>query len=308
MQEYRVVEGGVLLFSPAHFEPVHIFDCGQCFRWHQKPGGGYSGIALGRFLEVEKTDEGILFKGTDRADFESIWIDYFDLGRDYGRIKDELAGDDVLARAIEYGYGIRILKQDAWETLISFIISANNRIPRIKKTVESLCQCYGRRLEHEGRVYYDFPSPDALASVSEQQARDCGCGFRAAYIIDTAKRVADGRIDLQLIAKLSTVDARKALMELRGVGPKVADCIMLYSMQKYDAFPVDVWVKKVMECFYKDQMGDNAGLKRITQYAGERFGNLAGFAQQYLFYYARDFLGRRFGKELGDNYVNMYKK
>jgi N-glycosylase/DNA lyase len=308
LPEYYAVEDGVLLQDRADFEPVHIFDCGQCFRWHQKPGGGYSGVALGRLLEVEKTDQGILFKGTTISDFEDLWVDYFDLRRDYGQIKDRLSSDRVLSRAIEYGYGIRILKQDIWETLVSFIISANNRIPRIKRTVESLCECYGNRLRHSDRVYYDFPSPARLAALTEEEVKACGCGFRAGYIIDTARRVAEGRIDLQFIAKLSTADAREALVGLRGVGPKVADCVMLYSMQKYDAFPVDVWVKKVMEHFYMSEMGEGTGLKRIAQYADRRFGDLAGFAQQYLFYYARDFIGRGFGKAPVDICENVDKK
>lgn len=280
---------GILLKNAEDFEPMHVFECGQCFRWHRQDDGSYRGVAMGRLLTVRKDSSSIMLQGATVQEFNSTWRKYFDLDRDYGQIKSRLAEDEVLKRAVEFGYGIRILNQDIWETLVSFIISANNRIPRIMRTVESLCACYGERRKASGAEYYSFPGPGTIASLSEDEVRSCGCGFRAPYIIDAARRVSGGEVDLDGIREMDTVHARKSLMELRGVGPKVADCVLLFSMHKYDAFPVDVWVKRVMEHFY---IKEDAGLGRIQEYASEKFGNLAGFAQQYLFYYIRELFGR----------------
>lgn len=289
--DYEKTREGILLRDAGDFEPEHIFECGQCFRWYLREDGSYKGVAKGKSLEVRKSKEGILLKGTGENDFESIWKEYFDLDRDYGKIKKRLSEDEVLEEAVKFGYGIRILKQDIWETLISFIISANNRIPRIKRTIANLCGCFGERLELDGEIYFDFPTPERIASLSEGDIRLCGCGFRSKYITDTARKVVNGEIDLYGIENLETEEARQKLMQFQGVGPKVADCILLFSMQKFDAFPVDVWVKRVMEHFYLKQ---DTSLRDIQKYASEKFGDLAGFAQQYLFYYIRETTGRDF--------------
>lgn len=287
--DYIKTKDGILLKNAKGFEPEHIFECGQCFRWNAASDGSYSGVAGGRLLVVRKKEPGVLFEGTDEQEFSGFWAVYFDLERDYGAIKNELSHDPVLAKAIEYGYGIRILKQDVWETLVSFIISANNRIPRIKSIIDRLCIRYGSRHVSDGRIYYDFPTADRLAQLSEEDILACGCGYRSRYVLEAARRVAEGSVDLEALADMDAEGARSVLLRFSGVGPKVADCIMLFSMAKFDSFPVDVWVKRVMEHYY---LKKDTPLIEIRRYAGRRFGPLAGIAQQYLFYYARDTMGK----------------
>lgn len=287
--DYIRAENGILLKNAKDFEPEHVFECGQCFRWNAMPDGSYSGTAGGRNLRVRKIGSDILFEGTDEKDFIEYWAGYFDLGRDYGEVKKALLIDPVMKEAVAFGGGIRILKQDPWETLISFILSANNRIPRIKATIERLCRNFGKRLGSDGKAYFDFPTPQRLASLPREALLACGCGFRAKYVLSSARMVAEGKIDLSLIEALDTGEARSSLLCFPGVGPKVADCIMLFSMAKYDAFPVDVWVKRVMEHYY---LKKDTPLAEVRRYAGEKFGPIAGIAQQYLFYYARNKMGR----------------
>jgi N-glycosylase/DNA lyase len=286
---YIRTKNGILVKNAKDFEPRHVFECGQCFRWKAMPGGSYSGVAGGRALRVKKVGNDILLEGTDERNFHEYWAGYFDLSRDYGAIKETLSRDPVLKRAVEYGSGIRILKQDVWETLVSFIISANNRIPRIMSTIERMCQSFGERKEQNGETYFDFPAPGRLAAMDEKDLRGCGCGFRAKYVLKAARIVSEGRADLYSLENADTEDARDALLYFPGVGPKVADCIMLFSMAKFDAFPVDVWVKRVMEHYYLKRETPLAQIRRL---ACERFGPLAGVAQQYLFYYARGTMGK----------------
>lgn len=285
--DYTETGEGILLKNAVDFEPTHIFECGQCFRWNRQQDGNYKGVAKGRVLEIKKIGQDVLFAGTGREDFEKIWMDYFDLKRDYGEIKLRLSRDPVLKEAIKYGYGIRILKQDVWETLISFIISANNNIPRIKNTIEKLCRRFGKKIEYNGNIYYDFPLPHRFVALDEQEIQECGCGYRTRYIRSAAGIVTRKEMDFHTIENLDTDSGRKSLMHFQGVGPKVADCILLFSMGKHDAFPVDVWIKRVMEHFY---LKNDTSLKEIKEFASSKFGEFAGFVQQYLFYYARDMM------------------
>ena len=268
------------------FEPKHIFECGQCFRWNKEQDDSYTMVAHEHVINVKKDGDKIIFANTNNNDFDNIWYEYFDMSRDYGTIKKKLSKDEILKKSIEFGYGIRILKQDEWETLISFIISANNRIPRIKKSIEKLSEKYGKYLgEYFGKKYFGFPTAEKLSSLSSEEIKDCGTGFRAKYILSAAKSVASGRIDIYKLKDIKTKDARENLILFDGVGSKVSDCVMLFSMNKYDAFPVDVWVKRVMEYFY---LSEDTKLRDIQKYAQDKFGDYAGFAQQYLFYYARE--------------------
>ncbi len=287
--DYIKTDEGILLKDAKDFQPRHIFECGQCFRWNAMPDGSYKGVAEGRTLRVKKNGRDILFAGTDEQEFRDFWVGYFDLERDYRAIKAELSRDQVLKQAIEFGYGIRILKQDIWETMVSFIISANNWIPRIKATVERLSSHYGQEQVYKGETYYSFPSPARLAQLTEEDIMLCGCGFRAKYVLKAARIVAGGQVDLHSLAGMNTTDARAALLCFPGIGPKVSDCIMLFSMAKLDVFPVDVWVKRVMEHYYLKRDTRPA---EIRQFAAGKFGALAGVAQQYLFYYARSTMGR----------------
>ena len=270
-----------------NFEPKHVFECGQCFRWLREDDGSYTGVVQGKVINVKKENDLIIFDNTNKEDFENIWFDYFDLGRNYGEIKNQLkVMDEYLEKATEFGKGIRILQQDGWEMLISFIISANNRIPMIQRAINNLSERYGKFIgEYRGKKYYAFPTPEELSKVSVEDIRACQTGFRDKYIKSVVDYVNENNEDVLSYRKLDTSECIKELVKFNGVGPKVADCIALFGMQKYDTFPVDVWVKRVMEEFYVE---DNLSLPKIRKFALDKFGDLAGFAQQYLFYYARE--------------------
>lgn len=286
--EYNIKEENnkIIIENIEHFEPKHILECGQCFRWNEEKDGSYTGVAYNRVINVKKEENKVIFDNTGKKDFKEIWYNYFDLDRDYGKIKEILAEDNILKKSIDFGEGIRILKQDPWEILISFIISANNRIPMIKKSIEKLSKRYGKYIgEYKDKKYYSFPTADKLDHQTVEEIRKCGTGFRAKYIQNAAIVVSSDQMDIYSIENLSTEDARKKLILFAGVGPKVSDCIMLFSMNKDDAFPIDVWVKRVMEYFYLDE---DTKLKDIQRYAQDKFDKYAGFAQQYLFYYARE--------------------
>lgn len=277
----------VIIEGLSDFEPKHIFDCGQCFRWLRQEDGSYTGVVQGKVINVKKENDLIILDNTNKEDFENIWFDYFDLGRNYTEIKNKLkVMDEYLDKATEFGEGIRILQQDGWEMLISFIISANNRIPMIQRAINNLSERYGKYIgEYNGKKYYEFPTPEDLKNVSVEDIRSCQTGFRDKYIKSVVDYVNDNNEDVLSYRKLNTDECVKELVKFNGVGPKVADCIALFGMQKYDTFPVDVWVKRVMEEFYVE---DNLSLPKIRKFALEKFADLSGFAQQYLFYYARE--------------------
>lgn len=276
----------VIVKNIKDFNPVHVFECGQCFRWVTDNGRDYTGVVGNKVINVELEGDSLVINNSTVNEFVSLWYHYFDLGRDYSKIKEILAGkDQIMKEAIEFGYGIRLLQQDPWETLISFIISANNRIPMIKKTISSLSACFGKQILLEEKSYHTFPQIDDLANTDIENIRMCGGGFRCKYIKKTSEMIKQNLVDLRNIYNLDTEGAREILQKLPGVGPKVADCILLYSGKKYDVFPTDVWVKRIMEELYFNR---TVSFKEIQNFARDYFGYLAGFAQQYLFYYARE--------------------
>ena len=281
------IHGGLVLENVEDFQAEHIFECGQCFRWNREKDGSYTGIAFDKIINVKSDYENkkVTILNTNIEDFNKIWFDYFDLGRDYGHIKTILSHDPIMKKAIEYGKGIRILKQDPWETLISYIMSANNRIPMISRSINLLSQIYGKPLEYNGKVYYTFPSVDELSDAEICDIERCRAGFRCKYIKKAIDMVKCREIDLDFIVSMDIDKGRQELTKIPGVGPKVADCILLFSMQKYQAYPVDVWIKRVTEHFY---LGHDVKVKDIHDFAHKKFGDLAGFAQEYLFYYARE--------------------
>ena len=281
------LEDKIILRDIEDFEAKDIFECGQAFRWQKEEDGSYTTVAYGRFLNVRREGSDIVLSPTNREDFDQIWYRYFDLATDYSRIKEELSGDKILSQATAYGQGIRILNQEPFETIISFIISANNQIPRIKKSVEILAREYGDFIgNYRGRDYYSFPGPEVLARLSPQELREkARVGFRDKRIVDTAQMIEGGQVDLAGIFEMTKDEGKKELQKLAGVGPKVADCCLLFAFEKGDAFPVDTWVKRVMEHFYLEE---ETSLKKIGDKGHELFGQLAGYAQQYLFYYARE--------------------
>jgi N-glycosylase/DNA lyase len=285
----KVYEEGnsVILEGVTDFNPKHIFECGQCFRWKKQEDDSYTGVAYGKVINVKREDDKIYLNNANLKDFEDIWSNYFDLETDYTQIKNTLKNmDEYLDKACDFGWGIRILKQESFEMLISFIISSNNRIPMIQRAIENLSKEYGTFIEnYQGKDYYAFPTPSQLNKASVEEIRACQTGFRDKYIKSTVDKIINENIDVSEYKNLSTDECIKELSKFNGVGPKVADCIALFGMEKLDTFPVDVWVKRVMQEFYVE--GDMS-LPKIRKFAIDKFENLSGYAQQYLFYYARE--------------------
>lgn len=278
-------DNSIIVKNVRDFNPTHTFMCGQCFRWDMEEDGSYTGIAHGKVVNVSYIENDIIIKNTNIDDVKNIWIDYLDLNRDYDEIKNNFIMDENLKRAIEFGGGIKILNQDIFECLISFIISTQNGIPRIKKIVSSMSELFGKKIEYNSKVYYTFPSLDAMSEITEKDLEPLKAGYRAGYIVDAVKKVISKEVDIYSLKNMSTSDARRELMKIKGVGPKVADCVLLFSAGKSDAFPIDVWVQRIMRSLY---CGEEAKIKDIQDFASLRFGEYAGIAQQYLFYYARE--------------------
>ena len=274
------------------FELKDIFDCGQCFRWNEQEDGSYTGVFKGNVLNVKKGGNKVTFKGICNGEIKEVVEDYFDLNRDYKKIKETLSKiDDNMKKSVEYGKGIRILNQDLWETIISFIISANNNIPRIKGIIERLSKNYGEEIDYNGEKYYTFPTAEELKDVSVQKYRELGLGFRDIRLYETTKMILNGVVDLdELRNNPNTMEVRDKLLTLSGVGPKVADCILLFSdLKRFEVFPIDVWVRRVMNDLYiKNEDETKVNKKQIEKIAKEKFGDLAGLAQQYLFYWRRE--------------------
>ena len=280
-----------ILKNVKSFQPKHIFECGQCFRWNLEDDGSYTGVVKESVLNVKKVQDDIIIKGICKDNIEDVCIKYFDLDRDYEQIKEKLSKiDDNLKLSIKYGEGIRILNQDLWETLISFIISANNNIPRIKGIIERISKKYGKEIKWNNKSYYTFPTPEELSKASIKDLRLLGLGFRDTRVYETTKMVKEKRIDLEKLEEIEDINKlREELLKFPGVGPKVADCIMLFSMRKYEVFPIDVCVKRVItELYLNDEKNTNLSNKKILEFAENKFGNLAGLAQQYLFYWRRE--------------------
>ena len=274
------------------FELADVFDCGQCFRWNIENDGSYTGVFKKIVLNVKKIDDEVIFNGVNYGTNDSIEEinHYFDLNRNYDELKSKLEKiDDYMKNSIEFGKGIRILNQDLWETIISFIISANNNIPRIKGIIDRLSEKYGERLEYAGREYYSFPEPIALKDVSVSEYRSLGLGFRDIRLFETTQKVLSNEFDLNGQGNLDTATVYKNLLELSGVGPKVADCILLFSdLKRFDVFPIDVWIRRVMNDLYIHNDDEtNVSKVQIQKLADEKFGDLKGLAQQYLFYWRR---------------------
>lgn len=278
----------IVLTEYESFVISQTLECGQCFRFERVGEENYVVIAFGKILNIYQDGGNIVFKNTTEDDFKNIWIKYFDLDRNYGEIKARISeNDEILKKAVDYAPGIRILNQDRFECLISFIISQNNRIPMIKKVIGNISRKYGRYIgSFGGEEYYAFPEPEELVQADEAGLMECRTGFRAKYIMDAVHKVLHG--DIRLNADdMDTDSLREMLMTIKGVGPKVADCTMMFSFGRCETFPTDVWVKRIMSELYFG--GREAGVKEIHEKAEECFGEFAGYAQQYLFNYARQF-------------------
>lgn len=262
--------GGKIIFENIDALDIGLtLDCGQAFRWAQKPNGAWHAVVDGRAVDIEQQGGTITVTGDSD---EKFWRDYLDLDRDYAAICEKLKEDKWLNRAVtEYG-GIRILRQDTWEALCSFIISQNNNIPRIKGIIERLCATFGDDL---GNGDFSFPSAERLAECSVEELSPLRAGFRAKYIIDAAQKVADGTVELSPLAYEDMDKCREELMKIKGVGAKVAECTLLYGCGRIEAFPIDVWVKRIMSELYPE------GLPECTE-------GVEGIAQQFLFHWRRN--------------------
>ena len=300
--DYReIIESNdsVIIKGVKNFNIKQILECGQCFRWQRVTDTDYIVVSNRRVIEIIQEDDEVIIHNTNMNDFKNIWENYFDLNTEYGPLKEELSKDELLKQAIEFCYGIRLLNQDPFEMVISFIISARNSIPSIMKTIKKISEKFGDKIEYKGEIYYAFPTPEQLKNATLEDIQETGASFRSKYIIDTiyninmaleAKKSGNltdelKRYDLDYIMSLPTDECHVALQAFKGVGAKVADCIMLFSMGKKSAFPVDVWIKRAMIHFY---VAPDVSLNKIRVFGREKFGELSGLAQQYLFYYARE--------------------
>ena len=285
------MEQQYILKNAKSFKPKHIFECGQCFRWNKEIDDSYTGVFGNNVINVKKEGQDIIFKGICNGNIKEICEEYFDLNTDYEKIKSNLSKvDNNLKQSIKYGSGIRILNQDLWETLISFIISANNNIPRIKGIIERISKKYGNKIIFNNKEYYTFPTPEELSKANVQDLRALGLGFRDTRVYETTKMILENKSMLEELKKENNVDIlREELLKFPGVGPKVADCIMLFSLKKLEVFPIDVWVRRVMNDLYiKNKDEEKVSKLQIQNLAKEKYGNLAGIAQQYLFYWRRE--------------------
>ena len=257
------------------------FGCGQCFRFN-KSGEIFEGVAFGKYLRIyqyqyQYQKDNQIYLETSLEDFNAIWRNFFDIDRDYKKIFGILRQDEILKKASDFCPGIRILRQDPFECLISFIFSQNNNIPRIKKIIERLCENFGEKIIYNHIIYYTFPNAERIADLTIRDLDVIKSGFRAKYILDAAQKVASGEIDLISVHKMTTSEGSEYLKRIKGVGDKIAACVLLFAYNKLDAFPVDVWIKKVIEKYYP------AGFDYK-----KTFGEYAGIANAYLFYYERE--------------------
>lgn len=265
------VNNGIILCNCDNFDLAQTLDCGQAFRWRKMGDGSYTGLTGRTVCNILQTPDGILLRGVTDREFEEVWYNYFDLGRDYAAIKQRLSVHPVFAKAVEYAPGIRVLRQDSWEALCSFIISQNNHLKRIQGIVRRLCEVFGEPLENGE---YRFPEPETLARASLEELGVLRAGFRARYLLDAARKVASGQVRIRELAKLPLEEARAELMKITGVGIKVAECTLLYGCGRIECFPVDVWIGRAMKQLFPD------GLPACAS-------DCAGIAQQYIFHYVR---------------------
>lgn len=257
------------------FSIQQIFDCGQCFRFDSDDDGCISGIAYGKKISLKQIGDTLYIYNINEDEYESTWKHYLALDVDYSQIKQEIIqrfdNDTTISSAIEYGHGIRILRQEPWEIICSFIISQNNNIPRIKKIISRMVENYGIAIDGG----YTFPTAEVLYNAGIDKLTELKMGFRAKYIYDAAERIVTGKLNIDEIKQLDTVTAMNKLQEVKGIGPKVASCILLFGFDKTDVFPIDVWIKRVLEKYYPNGLDIS------------KLGKYAGIAQQYLFYFER---------------------
>lgn len=284
MRIYKEKENIIIKDVP-DFNLEQTLECGQCFRFYKQDDMDYVVVAYHRLLHIKQEDNNLIFINCNEDEVKNVWIPYFDLKRDYGEIKSFLLKkDNSLQDAINEQYGVRLLNQQFSETLISFIISQNKQIPHIKQLVKRISEQYGEYIETvNNEKYYSFPDIETLGKISEEEYREMKTGFRAPYLRDASEKLQF--LNEKDFEKLDEESARKKLMEIKGVGEKVANCVMLFSLGYRDAFPIDVWIKRIMETLYFD--GKDTSKEKIKEFATNLYGEYGGYAQQYLFAYGR---------------------
>ena len=268
---YEITNRGIEIKIGSCFDLKNTFDCGQCFRWNENPDGSFTGIVKDKSVRIYRDSDKIIIENSTEDDFKNLWENYLDLNVCYDDIRNEIISlDSRLKCAVDSIDGIRILNQEPWEALCSFIISQNNNIPRIKLIVSRLCENFGDKIDGG----YTFPSADKIAALSVDDLAPLRSGFRAKYIIDAAQKVSLDEVKLEKMRTAPIDECRKELMTIKGVGPKVAECTLLYGLHRLEAFPIDVWMKKALSTLFNGISPENLG-----QYAG--------IAQQYIFHYSR---------------------
>lgn len=271
--DYCYKDGTMVVKNVTSLDLGETLDCGQSFRWRDNGDGSFTGVAYEKLVTVSMQNGDLHIKNTTKQDFEKIWRNYFDLDLDYDSIRESIGKiHPVLKEASSYAPGIRILQQEPWEALCTFIISQNNNIKRIKGIVDRLCVSFGNKIGDTD--FYTFPKPEILAELTPDDLAPLRAGFRNKYIIDASQKVASGEVDLEKCRNVPYDEARAELCKIKGVGNKVADCTLLFGMHRIESFPIDVWMRRAME-------------KLFPNMTGEDFGEYAGIAQQYIFHYAR---------------------
>lgn len=280
----------VVIENLQNFDLGQTLQCGQIFRYEKISEHSYFVIAKNKRIKLTQQPQSTTLSiyNSTLAEYEEIWKHYLDIETDYKHIIDTISKNDShMKNATEYGKGIRILNQDPWEMIISFIISQNKAIPHIQQCIQNLCEAFGELIIDEDQsTYYAFPTPEALAQASEEELRACKVGFRAPYIMDACRKVLDNTVPIKDIYHMTTAQAKESLMKIKGVGEKVSHCVLLFGFNKTDTFPTDVWIKRIMqELYFNNEETKNI---EIINFANQKFGEYAGYAQQYLFYYARE--------------------
>ena len=261
-------------------------ECGQSFRW-QPINGWYYGVVEGRQLKIRQEKQALIVESSDDEQpdqLEAFLRHYLDLNRDLPAILNAVDIDPFIHRSIETFWGMRILNQAVWECLASFILSQNNNVPRIKGIIRTISAQFGEKITFQDSVDYAFPTPQALAEAGVEALYDCRLGYRAPYLWTVSSAVATGEFDPEGLKSMPYAEAKRELMRFKGIGEKVADCICLFSLGHVQALPIDVWVKRIIEQLYLKRQ---ASIREIRQFAEDYFGEYLGYAQQYLFHYAR---------------------
>lgn len=270
--EYNKTKKGIEIILDYNICLDETFNCGQCFRFDQDDNNVFSGVAFNKTLRLYKEDNVIVLLDVEEEEFIEYWKDYFDLDLNYKDVQEELSAiNPILKEACRFAPGIRILAQDPWEALCSFIISQNNNIKRIKGIIQKLCETFGHEIS---KNKYTFPSASCLSKLNVEDLSILKCGFRDKYILDAAQKVSSNEINLDAVKQMPIDQARIELMKIKGVGPKVAECVLLYGMHRLEAFPIDVWMKRALK-------------NLLPEVSVSDFGEYAGIAQQYIFHYSR---------------------